>query len=113
MGTVNDLRMLAHVTEGTRLEVYEEPGPTINPHLVADDGTWRDGYGRILRKETCPVGVYARMQNIIPSSVTGALIADASQGFIDENEYIVADDELQYKTREAPDAWDFYMTRDG
>jgi len=113
MGTDNDLRMLAQVTEGTRLEVYEEPTEDLFPHSIADDDTWYGKYGHLLRKETCPVGVYARMRNIVPATVSSALIADASVGFIDENEYDVRNDTLSYKTREMMDPWDFYIVRDG
>lgn len=113
MGTTNDRRMLAHVTQARRVEIYEEPALTDQTYIIGDDGSWYDGYGSALRKETCPVGIWARQKDLIPASVTSALIADASMGFIEENEYDVERNELDYKTREAIDPWDFYHIQDG
>jgi hypothetical protein len=113
MGTDNDLRMLAKVTEARRVEIYEEPALSAGHHLIGDDGSWMDSYGSPIRKEICPVGVWARMKDIVPASVTSAPLADGSIGFIEENEYDVEKDELSYITREAHDPWDFYMIKDG
>jgi hypothetical protein len=113
MGTDNDLRMLASVTQSRRVLVTEEPEKTAQPHLIKADGDWEDGYGTAIRKELCPVGVWARMKNVIPPSVDSSSLADPSSMFIEENEYIVAKDALNHFARGAPDPWEFPTVKDG
>jgi len=85
MGTDSNLRMLATVRESRWVTIVEEPSPTSQPYLIKADGDWHDPYGQSIRKELCPVGVYARMKNVIPPSVDSSAISDPAIMFIEEN----------------------------
>ena len=113
MGTSSYLRMLASVTPTRRVVVKEEPAYSIQPYLINANGEWLDNYGVSLRKELCPVGIWIRMKDTIPASVTSNFLADPSYAFVEENEYIVDTDELNHIARGAPDPWEFPTTKDG
>lgn len=113
MGTDNNLRMLASVTESRRVIVSEELARDFAPYLINSDGTWEDKYSNAIRKETCPVGVWARLKDVVPASVDSNYLSDPSVAYIEENEYIVEKDELKYRARGAPDPWEFSNVRDG
>lgn len=113
MGTDNSLRMLVTVTSTRRVVITEEEAYSISPHLINADGGWEDKHGTSIRKELCPVGVWARMKDVIPVSVDSNYIADPSYAFIEENEYIIDKDQLNHTARGAPDPWEFPMVKDG
>jgi hypothetical protein len=113
MGTTSDLRMLASVTASRRVIVSEEPANDGSPYFINSDGSWDDKYSNKIRKELCPVGIWARAKDAVPASVDSNYISDPSLAFIEENEYDVINDELNYSARGAPDPWEFPMVKDG
>ncbi len=113
MGTDNNLRMLAAVTLARRVEITEENGISINPHLIGADGSWYDGQGHEIRRSTCPVGIWARMKDVMPPSVDSSALANPALLFIDENEFNVETGRLDHRARGAPDPWGFPTIRDG
>jgi len=113
MGTDSNLRMIAGVTHTRQVWVAEETAYSIQPYLIDANGEWLDKYGVSIRKELCPTGIWVRMKDTIPSSVTSNFLADPSYAFVEENEYIVDTDELNHIARGAPDPWEFPTTKDG
>lgn len=113
MGTVNYRRLLAKIDEYRRMIVYEEPAATSLPYLIVKDGSLRDPYNTPVRKDTCPVGIWARFKEIIPSSVDVTKLADPSMMFVDEAEYIVNGDLLNLVPRGYIDPFQIGRPRDG
>jgi len=113
MGTDNNLRMLASVTEHLEVTIEEETTKPVQPYLITSNGDWAEEYGQEIRKETCPVGVWARMKDVMPPSVDSSMLSDPSILFVEENEYIVDKDELNHIARGAPDPWEFPTVKDG
>ncbi len=113
MGTDNLRRMLATVTSTRRVIITEEEARSSQMYLINADGSWEDKSGTAIRKELCPVGIWARMKDVVPASVDSNFIADPSFGFIEENEYIVGEDKLHHRSRSSIDPWEFTMVKDG
>lgn len=113
MGTANYRRLLCEVTVGRRLRVYEEPELPIFTNLILKDGSLRDPYDTELRKEICPVGVWARFKDIVPSSVDMTKIADPTLMFIDQAEYDPKKDLLTLTPRGMLDPFTIGRPADG
>ncbi len=112
MGTSNYRRMLATVDINRRLRVYEEPTST-NPYLITKMGELHDASDSPVRKELCPVGVYARLKDVIPGSLDTSKLADPSMMFIEEAEYNPASDKLTPSPRGLESPWDIGVIADG
>ena len=113
MGTINYRRLLATVDEFRKMILYEEPQLPTYPNLILNDGSLRDPYDTLIRKETCPVGIWARFKDIIPGSVDTSRLADPSKMFIDEAEYTPASDQLILTPRGWIDPFSIGRPRDG
>lgn len=113
MGTTNYRRMLVELNEHRRVRIYEEPAKPVDPYLLLADGSLHDSLDAPVRKATCPAAFWARHKDIIPESVDTGLLADPGMVFVEEMEYDVENDRLQYIAREAPDPWDFPIVKDG
>ena len=113
MGTNNYRRILGTVDEFRKLIIYEEPDIPIYTNLILRDGSLRDPYDTQLRKETCPVGIWARFKDIIPGSVDTSRLADPTKMFIDEAEYSPIDDRLSLTPRGFIDPFQIGRPRDG
>ena len=113
MGTINYRRLLATVDEFRSLILYEEPALPIYPNLILNDGSLRDPYDTLIRKESCPVGIWARFKDIIPGSVDTSRLADPSKMFIDEAEYTPENDRLILTPRGWIDPFSIGRPRDG
>lgn len=112
MGTVNNRRMLVSVDQNRVLRIYEEPTNN-EPYLLTKDGTLRDPFDTPVRREVCPPGVWVRLKDVIPASVDTSRLADPTLAFIDEVEYVVADDRLYILPRDIADPWQIGRPRDG
>jgi hypothetical protein len=113
MGTTNFRRLLASVDEFRRVRIYEEPAQPSNPYQIDAAGDVWDAYGEPLRRELCPVAIWARPKDVIPPSVDTSTLVNVATQFIESNEYIVAQDRLEPVSRGNLDAWDFPKMRDG
>ncbi len=82
-------RLLATITRDRRLIVYPEPAPDpYRPDIyLLSDGSVQNIWGDPSYATTCPVGVWARLKDVIPGSVDLGLIADPTMLFIEEAEY--------------------------
>jgi hypothetical protein len=113
MGTVNYRRLLAKIDEYRKMILYEEPVVPTNPSLILRDGSLRDPYDTVIRKDTCPVGIWARFKDIIPASVDTTKLADPTMMFIDEAEYIPDEDQLSLMPRGFIDPFQIGRPQDG
>jgi hypothetical protein len=113
MGTSNYRRMLCQVTIGRRLRVFEEPTIPVYKNFIMRDGSLTDPYDTVIRKETCPVGIWTRLKDIVPSSVDTTKLADPTLMFIDEAEYISDEDRLSLTPRGFIDPFQIGRPNDG
>jgi len=113
MGTSNYRRLLCEVTLGRMLRVYEEPIVPTYTNMILKDGSLRDAYDTVIRKETCPVGIWTRLKDIVPASVDTTKLADPTIMFIDEAEYIPDEDRLNLTPRGYIDPFQIGTPRDG
>jgi hypothetical protein len=113
MGTNNFRRILVRVDENRRVRIYEEPSRVGLMHYLTSDGSILDQYGQRLRKSTCPVAVWARWKDVIPSAVNTSLLADPGVIFIEQSEYDVKTDKLTILPRGDLSPWEFPLVKDG
>jgi hypothetical protein len=113
MGTSNYRRMLCEVTIGRRLRIYEEPAISSRINFIIKDGTLKDPYNTVIRKETCPVGIWTRLKDIVPASVDTTILSDPNIMFIDEAEYIPDEDRLNLTPRGFVDPFSIGVPKDG
>jgi len=66
-----------------------------------------------MRKEVCPVGVWARLKDVIPGSVDTSKLADPTLMFVDEAEYEPATDSLKFTPRGLLNVWEIGTPIDG
>jgi hypothetical protein len=125
MGTANYRRMLARLDPSRILTIYEEPAysPASDTNLMMDSrGELFDRFRNPLRRDTCPVGAYVRLVDVIPGSVDTSRLSDPGLAFIDEMEYRVVQyddqgrvrrDALVFRARDVEDPWNIGRPRDG
>lgn len=113
MGTVNKRRMLARLDADRNLVIYEEPALEYATWLINQKGELSDKFDNPVRRETCPVGMWTRLKDVIPGSADITRIADPSLMFVDEAEYEVASDTLKFTPRDIPNPWEIGVPKDG
>jgi hypothetical protein len=113
MGTSNYRRLLCEVMTGRRLRIYEEPTLPVHANFILRDGSLQDPYNTVIRKETCPVGIWTRLKDIVPSSVDVTKLSDPTIMFIDEAEYIPDEDRLNLTPRGFIDPFEIGRPNDG
>ncbi len=113
MGTSNYRRLLTKIDEYRRMILYEEPALPQLPNLILRDGSLRDAFDTEIRKEICPVGIWARFKDIIPGSVDISKLANPTMMFIDEAEYDPSADRLSLTPRGFIDPFQIGRPRDG
>lgn len=81
--------LLAKTTRDRRLVILQEP--VLDPYrpdiYLLLDGSVQNIWGDPYYATTCPVGIWARLKDVIPGSVDLGLIADPTMLFIEEAEY--------------------------
>jgi len=82
-------------------------------NFIMKDGSLRDPYDTEIRKETCPVGIWTRLKDVIPPSLDTTKLADPSIMFIDEAEYIPDEDRLNLTPRGFIDPFQIGRPNDG
>ena len=112
MGTSNFRRMLASVDINRRLRIYEEPDES-KPYYITKKRELSDELDTPIRKEICPVGVYARLKDVIPGSLDTTKMADPTLVFIESAEYTPETDDLMFEWRGLDSPWDIGVPRDG
>jgi hypothetical protein len=90
IGTSSSRRLLAEATYNRYLRIYEE---TIKPSIVQNSyGLDSKGIiyfpnGAHIDLETCPVGIWCHLVDVIPATVDLSIVADPSLFFIEQAEY--------------------------
>jgi hypothetical protein len=83
----NGRRLLAEVTRERWLRLIEEPAPGVRDYLLRSDGTLRDYLDAPLPEGACPVGVWARLVDVVPATVNTSVLADPSMVMIERLEW--------------------------
>ncbi len=94
-GTSNHRRLLCEITPKRGLRVYEEPEKPEDKqdsYALDKDGRILFAAETMIDQSLCPVGIWCRLQGIIPPTVDLSLISDPSLFFVDEAEYSVRDE---------------------
>ncbi|NLD43666.1 MAG: hypothetical protein GX657_09240, partial [Chloroflexi bacterium] len=86
-GSANDRRMLAEVTRERYLRLYEEPAAGSGDYLLLADGSLRDRYNRRLAPGECPVGVWARLTDVLPATLDLTRLTNPGLVMLDEVEW--------------------------
>jgi hypothetical protein len=90
--------------------------------MIDSSGTLYDRFRNPLRKDSCPVGEWVRLVDIVPGSVDSSRLADPGLAFIDEAEYKilayddqgrVKSDALIYRARDVENPWNVGRPKDG
>lgn len=113
LGTTNYRRLLAAVDNNRRIHIYEQPAVPLTPYLLRKDGLLSNPLDNLLRKETCPVGIWTKLKDVIPGSVNLDIIADPSLAFIDGAEYELAADKLTLTPYGNESPWTIGRPKDG
>jgi hypothetical protein len=82
MGGPNGRRYLAEVDEGRRLHIFEEPAPG-ETYYLNRWGELSDLVGVKVMDWLPPVGVWARLRDVIPASADTSMLADPTLQFIE------------------------------
>ena len=113
MGASSYRRMLAKMDAARNLVIYQEPALTSTNWLIDKNGELRDRFDNPIRRETCPVGMYVRLKDVIPGSADISRLADPTLMFVDEAEYEVATDTLKFMPRDIQNPWEIGVAKDG
>lgn len=107
-GTTNSRRLAARVTIDRILEVYEEPVSAVgSDYWITPDLQLRGTLQEPIDLWRCPVGVWTRLAGVIPSNVDVSLLAAGLPAFLEEVEYLPADETARWRTRNTKDHFDF------
>jgi hypothetical protein len=99
-GTTNFRRILANVDFQRRVNLYEEPLSGSKDYYLMSDGSLRDWMKRKINKWEYPVGVWARLADVIPASADTLKISDPSKVFIEKIVFNIEEDEIYMQERD-------------
>ena len=101
-GTTNGRRMLATASMDRELIVTEEPAPGgASDYLVDNQAIIYDLGGNALAPWKYPVGVWARLKGVVPSSVDTARLADPTMVFVEDVIYDARSGKATIRERDA------------
>lgn len=109
-GTSGGRRLLATVTRERVLRVYQEPSSGDADYLLTTDGTLHDAFDVSVSPERCPVGVWAKLKDVIPATVDVSKLADPTRVFIESAEYNAETRSYTPEPRALPSVWDMGLT---
>ncbi|PKN85906.1 MAG: hypothetical protein CVU46_09485 [Chloroflexi bacterium HGW-Chloroflexi-8] len=99
-GTTNYRRILANVDFQRRVNLYEEPVSGSKDYYLYSDGSLHDWMGRKINKWDYPVGVWAKLADVIPASADTQKISDPSKVFIEKIVFNIKEDEIYLQERD-------------
>lgn len=99
-GTTNLRRLLSRVDNQRRVEIFEEPISGSQDYYLHASGVLHDWLDRKLNKWDYPVGVWARLADVIPASADTSKIADPSKVFIEQVIYTLETDSIVLQERD-------------
>ena len=83
-GVSGGKRLLASVDRNRQVRIYQEPNLSAFDYLVSRDGDITDYLGNPVPSAQTPAGVWMRLKDVIPASITSGMTADPSKVFVDE-----------------------------
>lgn len=95
IGTSNNRRLLMRILSNYHLRVYEEPAQYEMDYSLDAGNIVRDQYGAIVPPSICPVGVWMRFEDVIPSTIDISRLMNAGFVFVEEAEYTAIDNHYQ------------------
>lgn len=99
-GTTALRRLMASVDAQRRVIISVEPAAGDNDYRLYEDNELHDPYDRKLQKWQYPVGVWARLMDLIPGDVDTSRIADPSLAFVEEVTYDATSDDVSIRERD-------------
>jgi hypothetical protein len=105
VGTSNNRRLLAEVTRGRRVRIYEEPQQSADDAYLMADGTLVSAWGVPLEAHTVPYGEWVQLKDAVPDTANTTRIADPARLFLEEVEYNARTGALRIRGRNQPDPW--------
>lgn len=105
-GTTSGRRLLATVTRERVLRVYQEPSSGDADYLLATDGTLHDAFDVPVSPDKCPVGLWAKLKDVIPATVDVSKLADPTRVFIEAAEYNAETRTYTPEPRALPSVWE-------
>ncbi len=106
-GTTSDKRLLAEVKLDRVVRVYQEPtSAATTDYFITSDGRLFYTNGMAVEPHTCPVGIWVRLQDIIPDTADLTRVANPSPFFVDRSEYNVRDGSLRLEPKSQKSVWD-------
>jgi hypothetical protein len=99
LGTINQRRILANVSVERWLTFFEEPGADVVHYGLNLAGELLDEWGGLIDKSHCPVGVYARVQDLPLGIMEAGSLVDAGLVFVEGCKYWPVVDRLDIKLR--------------
>ncbi|MDI6769733.1 MAG: choice-of-anchor R domain-containing protein [Anaerolineales bacterium] len=100
-GGANGRRLLASVDIYRRVRIYEEPAAGEKDYFITSDGVMSDFLNKPLDKVRYPVGVWARLKDVIPASMDTSKVASIERVFLEEVIYDADNENVQVGPRSA------------
>ncbi len=113
-GTVNNLRLLAEVTEDRRLRIHEEPIADVDTvdYLKRPDGTIEDRLGNSVSPATNIAGQWCIRKESLPP-VSSVPATESALVFVESCEYSGSDDSLTLEPRTLPEMFSLFDLQEG
>lgn len=94
IGSSSGKRLISSVTRGREVVISAEP--SLNPYniglFILEDGRVENTWGDKAYASSCPVGVWAKLKDVVPGSLDFGLLADPTVFFVEEATYEVNSD---------------------
>ena len=101
IGTTTPRRLLATVDRFRQVWIYEEPARG-SEYLLDRDISIHDQYGVEIAPQTCPVGKWVKLRNVIPTASAGTRLSQPDVFFIEEAAFSARDNRLYLTPRGNP-----------
>jgi len=107
MGTSNNRRLLATISDLRRVRIYEEPAQWSEDYKIDPWGKITDRYDNPILPEDCPVGNWTRLKGVVPDTINTTRISNPTHFFIEESEYSPKRGYRIMETRDVLNPFDF------
>ena len=112
-GVSGGRRLLSSVTQARRARIYQEPAKGASDYSMDARGRLFDQYAAPVPLQTCPVGVWVLLRDLLPSSVDTTRLTDAGRYFLERSEYEVSTGRLTREPRGEQSPWEVVEVEEG
>ena len=113
VGTTNNRRLLANVSDIRRVKIYEEPAAWSSDYFIDGYGNVTDENDTAILPADCPVGYWGRLKGVLPDTVDASRLSNPAHMFVEESEYDVRRGRYKIlKTRDTESIFDWNI-KDG